>query len=436
MTSRLLDQKRGVRTRREPDQPDSIGEIFRHLQRACSDRPGAAEQDHALHRASSLKESSLRQKELSGLWLLRQPAGVGKPVVMSETSAMPPGAVRGPVVMASEKQPAADLSRAPDACPLCGADRPLPLERVRIPDLEHEYRRQQSISVVDQFPAGINHVDLVRCRCCGLECFHPLVTGTADFYARLSRAETYYSSTRWEFRETLRRLCGEPDLIDVGCGDGIFLKLVPGQRHRGIEFNPEAARRARDAGLTVSEVPIEQLPEARADVVTLFQVLEHVLNPVEILGAVTRILRPGGRLFVAVPNNDSWVGRAPPNPLNAPPHHPLRWRAEALRYIPRLVPLVMDELLEEPLAPEHLHAYRRSQFMESMGRKLGWNTPRYGLSPAAVGLRKLATLWTEISLRIAPSGPTVPGTGHSLLAIYTRPAAATVPEKRSRCAMA
>lgn len=295
------------------------------------------------------------------------------------------------------------------------------MERVAVVDLEAEYRRQLGVSVVDEFPAGQSSLGLHRCGGCGLEYFDPVVTGSSAFYARLGGEGHYYSTTRWEFTETLRRLTGEPDLIDVGCGDGFFLRLVPGQRRRGIEFNPDAARRARERGLAVEERGVETLPAGSADVVTLFQVLEHVSRPREVLEAVERVLRPGGRLFVAVPNNDGWVGEAPLNPLNAPPHHVLRWRREALRSVPKWTGLNLEELLEEPLAREHLHAYRRAAFLRWCSGITGGAVPRYGLGTRAVACRRMATALTELSLWCHRQLPKGMGTGHSVMAIYRKP---------------
>ncbi len=316
---------------------------------------------------------------------------------------------------------AVEGARSKTGCPLCGRPDGECLERIRVADLEHEYRRLMGVTVREEFPSGLEWLSLWRCDGCGLEYFDPLVTGSETFYARLGRAEPYYSKTRWEFTETLRQLEGDPELIDVGCGDGYFLRLVPGVRRWGIEYNPDAARRARESGLRVEERGVETLASGSADVLTVFQVLEHVREPRGMLEALVRVLRAGGRLFVAVPNNDNWVGDAPPNPLNAPPHHVLRWRAEALRQVPQWTGLVLEELLKEPLAEEHLYAYRRARILRAITSWWGGRMPRYGIGVWPVFWRRLATALTEVSIRCDGKGPARPGTGHSLLAVYRKP---------------
>jgi SAM-dependent methyltransferase len=308
---------------------------------------------------------------------------------------------------------------SPVACPLCAGHEASILEHIRVRDLHSEYLRQYGVPVAAEFPASISMIELRRCQLCGLEFYSPPSEGSADFYAALGRAQEYYTEDRWEFAETLRRLPHDPDLIDIGCGDGNFLHKVSGDRKRGLELNPDAARRARAAGLAVLEAHAEDLPKGSTDNVTLFQVLEHVSNPVQFLKTIIGVLRPGGRLFVAVPNNDAFIGAEIHTPLNAPPHHVLRWRAESLRYLTQVAPLLLEDLVSEPLVGEQLYHHHRAQFTRALGGLVGTRVPLYKVSPAMTCCRRAANLWARASAKfVATPAAHAHAQGRSLLAVY------------------
>ncbi len=96
-------------------------------------------------------------------------------------------------------------------------------------------------------------------------------------------------------------------LLDIGCGEGFFLFNASkfGYTAKGIELSRDAAAYARrEFGLDVEAKPLEemQLPENYFDVVTLWQVLEHMPYPLMVLKEVRRILKPEGLLVVSTPN--------------------------------------------------------------------------------------------------------------------------------------
>lgn len=104
-------------------------------------------------------------------------------------------------------------------------------------------------------------------------------------------------------------------LLDVGCGGGelVYLAGLRGLRAWGIEPNEGFAGFA----LTTLEIPVEcqffediDLGDRELDGIALFHVLEHLEDPLRALTQLARGLRPGGKLFVEVPDVD-YCGIAP-----------------------------------------------------------------------------------------------------------------------------
>jgi 2-polyprenyl-3-methyl-5-hydroxy-6-metoxy-1,4-benzoquinol methylase len=96
-------------------------------------------------------------------------------------------------------------------------------------------------------------------------------------------------------------------ILDVGCGRGELLKIAREQGWDAVGIEPSStfAEFARKySGAKVLNQPVEScdLEPQSFDVVILSAVLEHLYRPNETLQALARALRPGGALFVDVPN--------------------------------------------------------------------------------------------------------------------------------------
>lgn len=117
-------------------------------------------------------------------------------------------------------------------------------------------------------------------------------------------------------------------LLDVGCGNGRFLKLASemGWQVEGIDLDLAAVETSRSRGFSVTCGTIDVLDDAseRYDIITLSHVIEHVYDPLRLLRSLYRLLKPGGRLWLETPNLDSlgharygpaWRGLEPPRHL-------------------------------------------------------------------------------------------------------------------------
>ena len=102
--------------------------------------------------------------------------------------------------------------------------------------------------------------------------------------------------------------------LDVGCATGAFLAALRrwGWRAQGVEINLQAAAYAREqAGLEVfvGDLMEAAYPEATFDLVTFWDVLEHLSDPRQVLLEAARITRPTGTLVLSLPNPDSVEAR-------------------------------------------------------------------------------------------------------------------------------
>jgi SAM-dependent methyltransferase len=135
---------------------------------------------------------------------------------------------------------------------------------------------------------------------------HPLIEDSppvtaAEHCLRLMHLRAY--------DEAVRHAVGR-DVLDVGCNTGYgTVRFVPvARRVAGVDVSPraiEAAReRAADGRPEFVLTSGFDLPFADGsfDLVTSFQVLEHVADPAPFLAELTRVARPGGSVILATPN--------------------------------------------------------------------------------------------------------------------------------------
>jgi SAM-dependent methyltransferase len=102
-------------------------------------------------------------------------------------------------------------------------------------------------------------------------------------------------------------------LLEVGCGTGEFLAAASqaGYEVAGVEISATACEQARRKLTSSSQIVTGDLSaaEGQYDVVALNDVIEHVRDPRATLARIRHLLNPGGTVFLATPNLDSWSAR-------------------------------------------------------------------------------------------------------------------------------
>lgn len=115
-------------------------------------------------------------------------------------------------------------------------------------------------------------------------------------------------------------------VLDIGCGDGAFLKRAAqiGWEAWGVEPDAKAAASLSGFKVLQGSLPNIPLPDASFDYITLSHVIEHLHDPVVALKEIHRLLKPGGQVWIATPNIESlghrlfgatWIGIQSPTHL-------------------------------------------------------------------------------------------------------------------------
>jgi SAM-dependent methyltransferase len=188
---------------------------------------------------------------------------------------------------------------------------------------------------VPHFAFPKDGVDIYTCPTCGC------IMADLEFVSEQYEAANYYTmafKTRaeiegeWGFRwrhilGVLTRHGAGPKLLDVGTGNGYFVYLARtefGLHAQGLEISAAEADYARDTfGIEVLRGDLSVVTD-KYDVVTSFNVIEHVMEPTTLLTQMGERLAPGGLLALSTPNPSCIHRRV--RGLNrwsmvCPPHH-------------------------------------------------------------------------------------------------------------------
>jgi SAM-dependent methyltransferase len=197
------------------------------------------------------------------------------------------------------------MTDTPSVCRLCGAAQ---IERLGIiPDSDYFAGKVLA--------HALDGGSLWRCTSCQSMFRHPILTPSdyLNLYAD-GVAEAWGADGGRQDLGIVRRLIAQQTasgcVLDVGCGSGGFLSsLPPSVKKCGVEPSVAAAGAATGLGVSILGQTPRDLPvHAQFDVITIIDVIEHVVDPTQMLDQILLHLAPGGCLIVGTgdPTNTPW----------------------------------------------------------------------------------------------------------------------------------
>ncbi len=162
----------------------------------------------------------------------------------------------------------------------------------------------------------------VLCNSCRMIFLNPVLTDEwlEKFYASNHSEQAlthpserdYYDRIYRRGLENCMSRLNVSSLLDVGCSDGTFLDLAraSGIETFGVEYNEKEIALGRSKSHTIWQGSIDLIPDDhRFDVITLWDVFEHVKNGVSFLTSLKKLLNPDGIIFLQIPNSASLAAR-------------------------------------------------------------------------------------------------------------------------------
>ena len=166
---------------------------------------------------------------------------------------------------------------------------------------------------------GCRSLSLLRCKSCNTvylaDRYESFDNSLYDYYEKfrnLPKNSVFDSLTASSYLKVLDLLAvntAGKTIIDVGCGMGGFvdISLANGWQAEGLELAVAAVEIAQSFGLPVRRIDFlsGMVKNDSADIVTMFEVIEHLVEPATFLKRAEMVVRPGGLVYLTTPNFNS-----------------------------------------------------------------------------------------------------------------------------------
>jgi len=232
-----------------------------------------------------------------------------------------------------------------------------------------------------------SNYDILYCADCQLQFSNPMRDPGGTFYeqctlyeGRSGSIQLQIPSDDWRYQTCLKLCISKPNqsLLDIGCGDGGFLALARSKGFDifGIDIDDRAIHLAKNIRNLENVVSgeWEKIYKIKGwrdfDVITMFDLLEHVSSPISLVTTVFKLLRPDGIVCIAVPRLDRYP-RVFDHEVDYPPHHFTLWTSDALSVLLNKVGFKEIRIIEKPLMANDilLHLiWRTERFIRKLRR--------------------------------------------------------------------
>ncbi len=308
-------------------------------------------------------------------------------------------------------------------CPSCNNENITTASTINTDDIIALYKKNGILTkAVKKAPTVL----LLHCADCDLKFFNPPIPGDENFYNQLQNQDWYFlHSDKTEFAYSKKFIKEDNKVLDVGSGRGIwskYVKEVNGAFYQGIEFSSKSIELAERDGVNVIKESIEEHARKSGssyDVVAAFQVLEHIESIREFFAACVTCVKPGGKLTIAVPNNEGFLKGMINNWLNLPPHHINHWNERSLVKLGEIFNLKTVAVYKEKVTPVHRLLFYNVRIFSNLSRMIGYKSGIVNHSLKFKILNKISLLDGKNSDAVFLKAD-LKSDGHTIIVVYEK----------------
>ncbi|MBF0529068.1 MAG: class I SAM-dependent methyltransferase [Deltaproteobacteria bacterium] len=199
-------------------------------------------------------------------------------------------------------------------------------------------------------------ITLYRCWNCQFAQFRPVAVGIEAFYRAISAMDNHIE-TKWEIQQALIDInnIGARRVLDVGCGSGFFLDTLrrsnPAIKGAGYDANSSIIELIAEKGYSVLLKPGETdaIYYQSFDAICLFQIIEHIEDPLSFIDQFLQYLKPGGLFIISAPDCDGPIKHFSNALTEIPPHHVSQWQETSFQAALQRTGLSRITVKREPL---------------------------------------------------------------------------------------
>lgn len=204
-------------------------------------------------------------------------------------------------------------------CPLCNSSKYTILYRSTLTksDFDPKVIQANLKNTLDDYR---KHGQIVKCTKCSLVYTNPmedtksLLKGYKEVVdTEYLKTETYRKYLSSHHLALVRKFKKKGSILDVGCFAGFFLELAKKKRWQifGIEPSKWASKIARKRGIKIigEDINTAKMKKDSFDVITMWDVIEHLPNPQDIIKIIHKLLKKDGIVAFGTPNIESLLAK-------------------------------------------------------------------------------------------------------------------------------